>query len=182
MHVLPLRSAVALVWQSSRQPAFAVAASSNSCSHARLSSKVPGTKPWEGVLEVLREGRWGTVCINYFYFTSHNGEVACREMGFSGYEEYVSPADVSPRYGDFSDVSPVINDIRCKGMESGLLQCPNLQNVSEVSNSCSSPYYAALRCKGLCVIRYRDRYSDYRSITMLSRAELDTVLRYKACN
>ena len=106
-------------------------------------SRNTAAKPWEGVLLVLRNGTWGTVCNDWFAFSSHQGRIACEEMGFAGFEEYVHP--YSALYGDFSDMSPVIDKIICSGTEESILQC----TMGDMADVHCSPYqYIALKCTG----------------------------------
>ena len=110
----------------------------------KLMSKHSTAKPWEGVLLVLRNGTWGTVCNDWFAFSSHQGRIACEEMGFAGFEEYVHP--YSALYGDFSDMSPVIGKIICSGTEESILQC-TMGDMADVH--CSPHQYIALKCTGI---------------------------------
>ena len=41
---------------------------------------VGGANPFEGRLEILHNGAWGTVCDDYF--TASDGNVACAQLGF----------------------------------------------------------------------------------------------------
>ena len=41
-----------------------------------------GSVPWEGRVEVCREGEWGTVCFTSTSFFRDAARVACRQLGY----------------------------------------------------------------------------------------------------
>ena len=72
----------------------------------------------EGRLEIFHDGRWGTVCDDYFYASAVT--VACRQLGFSGGHRLTDSLSVSPGSG------PIwLDDVNCTGSESALGQCPH---------------------------------------------------------
>ncbi|XP_028418433.1 protein bark beetle-like [Dendronephthya gigantea] len=44
---------------------------------------VNGSKPWEGIVEILYNNTWGTICDDYN--TNTNNIVLCKQLGFEGY-------------------------------------------------------------------------------------------------
>ncbi|XP_075399999.1 neurotrypsin isoform X2 [Tenrec ecaudatus] len=73
----------------------------------------------EGRLEVYFKGQWGTVCDDGW--TELNTYVVCRQLGF----KYGKQASASP----FEDsTGPIwLDDVRCSGKETGVLQCSRRQ-------------------------------------------------------
>ena len=106
----------------------------------RLSSQVQGTSSLEGVLEVFHGGAWGTVCRDFFQYSKAQGIVACAELGFAGFDDYVYHPDAEILYGSFSNTSAVA-DFICNGNEDSLFSC----NVRPPPSNCKT---AALKCTG----------------------------------
>ena len=44
---------------------------------------VNGSKPWEGIVEIFYNNTWGTIC--YDGYSSSNGVVLCKQLGYQGY-------------------------------------------------------------------------------------------------
>ncbi len=44
---------------------------------------VNGSKPWEGIVEIFYNNTWGTIC--YDGYSSSNGVVLCKQLGYLGY-------------------------------------------------------------------------------------------------
>ena len=73
--------------------------------------------PYEGWVEVLYNGTWGTVCDDYFSYTE--GAVVCRHLNYTGVQSYMSEMSVA---GEIT--GPIwLDDIDCTGSESSLLDC-----------------------------------------------------------
>ena len=104
----------------------------------RLSSKIPGTDPNEGLLEVFLNGRQGAVCNEWFTYNEIPATIACNELGYPGFDCFTHPA----AYGNFSDLSPVINFIYCSGEEKSILNC------NTYGGNCPTQNYVALKCQG----------------------------------
>ena len=104
----------------------------------RLSSKIPGTDPNEGLLEVFLNGSWGAVCNEWFTYNEIPATIACNELGYPGFDCFTDPTV----YGDFSDLSPAIDYIWCSGKENGILDCAG------IPGNCSPQNYVALKCQG----------------------------------
>ena len=79
---------------------------------------VNGETQFEGRLEVLYAGTWGTICNDFFDLTAAN--VACRQFGFPG-ALYVAD---DTQFG-LGRNQIWLDDIRCTGNESSILQCAN---------------------------------------------------------
>ena len=78
---------------------------------------VGGAGPHEGRVEILRDGRWGTVCDDYW--SRSDARVACRQLGHSDASE-------APRQARFGAGSGPIwmDNLRCVGDEARLADCP----------------------------------------------------------
>lgn len=84
-------------------------------SHIRL---VGGRKKYEGRLEVLYQGRWGTVCNRNFDMNDAN--VACRQLGFKS--AIVVRHNINRYYGRTS--APIyLSRMQCRGSEPSLFHC-----------------------------------------------------------
>eukprot|EP00057_Strongylocentrotus_purpuratus_P035138 XP_797846.3 PREDICTED: soluble scavenger receptor cysteine-rich domain-containing protein SSC5D [Strongylocentrotus purpuratus] len=79
---------------------------------------IGGSSINEGRVEVLYDGRWGTVCDDYW--GPEDAGVACRMMGYDG----ASEAPGSARFGQGS--GPIwLDDVMCSGEETDLADCPH---------------------------------------------------------
>ncbi|XP_071945661.1 scavenger receptor cysteine-rich domain-containing protein DMBT1-like [Antedon mediterranea] len=74
----------------------------------------------EGRVEVWSEGRWGTVCDDYWDF--EDGQVVCHQLGFVG---GAREAPMSARFGAGSgDI--ILDDVACTGSESNIFDCTSI--------------------------------------------------------
>lgn len=77
----------------------------------------------EGRLEVLRDGRWGTVCHNNFDIM--DGNVACRQLGFGTAKRILTNSHFGMAHG------PIwMANVACSGNESRIQDCDH-QRLSE---------------------------------------------------
>ena len=98
--------------------------------------------PCEGRLEILYNGRWGTICDDYW--NVYNADVACRQLGFVGgavddwhrFRNSFFPSGASSQ-------QIVLDDTRCEGYESNLMDCPSRQPTE---NNCQHFEDVGLRC------------------------------------
>ena len=79
---------------------------------------VNGRNSREGRVEVLVGREWGTVCDDSFGISDAN--VVCRMQGFPG----AISAHCCAKYGQ-GYMRIWLDDLRCKGSESSLFQCPH---------------------------------------------------------
>lgn len=77
---------------------------------------VGGDNPWEGRVEVIHSGDWGTVCDDHW--THQHAQVVCRQLGYRGHAEVV----VDGTFGEGTGLI-LLDDVRCEGSESSLLDC-----------------------------------------------------------
>ena len=95
-----------------------------------------GAGPWEGRVEVMRSGAWGTVCDDGWSLAA--ASVVCRQLGWPGAAEiFFAAAPFGPGAGAIS-----VDDIACSGAESGLLDC-----AFSTANDCTHFEDAGVRCR-----------------------------------
>uniref|UniRef100_A0A8D2ZWF0 Neurotrypsin n=1 Tax=Scophthalmus maximus TaxID=52904 RepID=A0A8D2ZWF0_SCOMX len=79
---------------------------------------VGGDSPWEGRVEVLHNGDWGTVCDDHW--TQQHAEVVCRQLGYRYGHCVVSDGTFGEGVGLI-----LLDDVHCAGSETSLLDCPH---------------------------------------------------------
>lgn len=97
---------------------------------------------YEGYIEVLRDGTWGSVC----GFDSLEAAVVCRQLfPVGGYAQYNSRYS---REGADAATKPVwMYDIKCQGDEASLLDCQYQDAQAAGKTACSEEeYYAYIKC------------------------------------
>ena len=78
---------------------------------------VGGSSNHEGRVEIRYDGRWGTICDDFWGMS--DAEVACRMLGFDGASNAVGSAHFGRGSG------PIwLDDMRCEGEEANLEDCP----------------------------------------------------------
>ncbi|XP_072013340.1 scavenger receptor cysteine-rich domain-containing protein DMBT1-like [Amphiura filiformis] len=77
---------------------------------------VEGPSPLSGRLEIYHDGRWGTVCDDYFESTE--GRVACIQLGFSDLGEVIYDDIFGTAVG-----TTWLDDVNCQGHEKRLQDC-----------------------------------------------------------
>ena len=94
---------------------------------------VNGNHPWEGRVEVRRNGAWGTICESYW--DAREAGVLCRSLGYAG--------AIAIGRGDFGQGSgTVYNYQSCNGNEDSILDCgPGSVSI------CSHVYDAGVICR-----------------------------------
>uniref|UniRef100_A0A3Q2ZBS5 Si:ch73-127m5.1 n=1 Tax=Hippocampus comes TaxID=109280 RepID=A0A3Q2ZBS5_HIPCM len=98
---------------------------------------VGGDNPWEGRVEVLHNGDWGTVCDDHWM--QEHAQVVCGQLGY-GYAEVVSG-------GTFGEGAGLIllDDVHCDGSEMSLLDC---RHGIWGRTDCSHAEDVGVRCRG----------------------------------
>ncbi|XP_025102846.1 uncharacterized protein LOC112569301 [Pomacea canaliculata] len=105
---------------------------------AQLKSRlVNGTAPWNGRLEILYNGTWGTVCDDAF--GKEEAQVACRMLGFVRSQALVV---TSFMYGEGSGLI-ILDDLMCTGEETSLDECDH-RGFTE--NDCSHSEDVGIIC------------------------------------
>ena len=104
---------------------------------------VNGSGAHEGRVEIYHEGRWGTVCDDFW--RTDNATVVCRQLGYSGRGK----AHRRAAFGEGED--PIwMDNVRCSGDEARLADCPfrgwgvhNCSHAEDAGVSCGAGASAA---------------------------------------
>ena len=91
----------------------------------------------EGRLEIFHDNEWGTVCDDFF--GRRDAKVACKQMGYTGAEAYLTDVAVAPGRRFWLD------DVNCVGDEAKLTECFYNSNVRN-SSSRTSPQWGFANC------------------------------------
>ena len=91
----------------------------------------------EGRLEIFRDNEWGTVCDDFF--GRRDAKVACKQMGYTGAEAYLTDVAVASGRRFWLD------DVNCIGNEENLTECFYNSNVRN-SSSRTSPQWGIANC------------------------------------
>ncbi|XP_033634052.1 scavenger receptor cysteine-rich type 1 protein M130-like isoform X1 [Asterias rubens] len=117
-----------------------------------------GADKFEGRVEILHEGAWGTICDDDWDILDAN--VVCNELQFgSSAREALSISKTT--FGLASSRMPIhLDDLKCRGVESKLDFCPHL---AWGRHNCAHNEDAAVRCAGpdqsrLCVTSCGDGF------------------------
>jgi len=103
---------------------------------------VGGPSPREGRLEVYYNGRWTTVCGDY-YFTDAAASVVCYMLGYGRAGRFIYN-----RYGAGSGTIWLYN-VRCSGTETSIVDCPHR---SWGSHSCSHSEDVSVSCPAVRLV------------------------------
>ena len=95
-----------------------------------------GSTPYEGRLEVMYSGEWGTVCDNGFDLIDAN--VVCKELGYTSAERIATPG----AFG-FGSGPILLEDVDCNKFHTSILECPSS------NNSCSHMNDVGIHCSGI---------------------------------
>ena len=103
-----------------------------------------GSSDLEGRVEVFHNGRWGTVC--HDFWDDRDAAVVCRQLGYQGGTAVVG---YPSRFGE--GTGPIyLDNVECRGNESRLMDCPrtgwartignhNCLHIEDAGARCSAP-------------------------------------------
>ena len=95
-----------------------------------------GENDRSGRVEIFAEGRWGTVCDNFW--SLNDARVVCRQLGFNDVDEAVS------RFG--GGAGPIhLDNLQCTGDEANLLEC---RSAGLGGHNCDHAEDAGVICRG----------------------------------
>ena len=104
---------------------------------------VGGEVGHEGRLEIYYDGQWGTVCDDYW--TDHESEVACRQLGYPGAESNTGRF-LRAHFGQGS--GPIwLDNVVCESDESRLIDCPRHGEGEDLGGqNCTHEEDVGIRC------------------------------------
>ncbi|XP_060587607.1 deleted in malignant brain tumors 1 protein-like isoform X3 [Ruditapes philippinarum] len=117
-----------------------------SCTPVRL---VNGSHPYEGRLEVLHDGSWGTVCDDDF--TAQSATVVCKMLNYP----HTNPLVFMSAYFGAGKLPIHFDDVECSGTEISLLQC---SHTSWGSNNCSHSEDVGISCTQVRLVNGFNQY------------------------
>lgn len=104
---------------------------------------VNGNTGHEGRLEMFHDGRWGTVCDDYW--TDDESGVACRQLGYPGAESNTGRF-LRAHFGQ--GTGPIwLDNVLCEGHEGRLIDCPRISEGKAVGgHNCTHEEDVGIRC------------------------------------
>eukprot|EP00057_Strongylocentrotus_purpuratus_P025416 XP_011679890.1 PREDICTED: deleted in malignant brain tumors 1 protein-like [Strongylocentrotus purpuratus] len=138
---------------------------------------VGGANKYEGTVEVLHEGSWGTVCDDSWDID--DAKVVCRQLGFDGALAALHEARFGPGTGEV-----LLEGVQCNGTEASLIDC-NYKGIRQ--HNCGHKEDAGVSCMhaanqdpsgpvGLTLI-HENEGSAINSSFLRVIADVDTTIR-----
>eukprot|EP00105_Crassostrea_gigas_P038245 XP_019922393.1 PREDICTED: deleted in malignant brain tumors 1 protein-like [Crassostrea gigas] len=122
--------------------------------------------PDRGTIEVLHNGRWGTICDDGF--DKVDGDVICRMLGYNSSRNYFSNA----HFG--SGIGPIwLGNVQCSGSETDIAQCGS--NGGWGIGYCSHGEDAGVHCGYTNVRLVGSGYSDRGTVEVYLNGQWGTI-------
>ena len=121
----------------------------------RLVNGRSGNLACSGRVELLHQGRWGTVCDDSWNIA--DARVVCRQMGCGAAVSANSRAQFGRGTGPI-----VLDDVACSGSESSLTQC---RHAGIGRHNCNHGEDAGVVCRGE-LMNIVDRFNETANIAM----------------
>ena len=99
---------------------------------------VGGSHQKEGRVEILHDGKWGTICDDSWDINDANA--VCRQMGFSGAKGYKTSAHFGQGFGQIW-----LDNVNCTGTEKYLYSC---SHNAWGTHNCGHSEDAGVVCSG----------------------------------
>ena len=107
---------------------------------------VNGNNASEGRVEIYLQGRWGTICDDYWDITS--ATVVCKQLGFLDAISAVGNAEFGEGSGPI-----LLDDVDCVGNEAALIHC-SARPIKE--HNCVHSEDAGVRCNPQALCKFTD--------------------------
>ena len=124
--------------------------------------------PGHGRVEIFHNNEWGLICDDFF--DQKEADVACRQLGYDGAEQY------SLRVVGRGDFRIWLDDLMCRGNEARLADCPRRHNADWGQNNCNSQQEAVSVLCGAPNTGTAGVYTSPQTITVTEDRHPETYL------
>lgn len=133
--------------------------------------------PHAGLVEVLYNGTWGTVCSNVYQWdvSTPNALVVCRQLGFGpplrSASSWLAPVFSNCASREHATGPIWLSNVKCQGNESSVDQCPSL-GWGKTERHCS-------HTSDTCLVCYNSRYQNSEIALELTGSQVPYAGRVK---